>query len=187
MLIRLKQYFKFLLTSTNQHGVHSPFVYDLVTKCFYDKKRKKSYDSIESIYKKHQKKSDLSLKKLKLINRVITYLGYTRITILEDTSSILDQIIQINDLTSITNNIHSDHYDLTYIHNYTIQILDAIFSNSHNDSLVLVNDIYRTKENLSIWNEIKNHPKVTVTIDTFDLGFIFFRKEQVKEHFTIRL
>ena len=37
------------------------------------------------------------------------------------------------------------------------------------------------------WHIIKQHPKVTVTIDIFHLGIVFFRKEQAKEHFTIRL
>jgi hypothetical protein len=32
----VKSYLKFLLLSKNEHGVHSPFVYDLVTKCFFD-------------------------------------------------------------------------------------------------------------------------------------------------------
>jgi hypothetical protein len=36
------------------------------------------------------------------------------------------------------------------------------------------------------WEIIKNNPKVTVTIDTFYLGFVFFRNEQKKEHFVIR-
>ena len=37
------------------------------------------------------------------------------------------------------------------------------------------------------WEQIKEHPKVRVTIDTFQWGFVFFREEQAKEHFTIRL
>jgi hypothetical protein len=37
------------------------------------------------------------------------------------------------------------------------------------------------------WDEIKNHPAVTVSIDTFYWGIVFFRKEQVKEHFVIRV
>jgi hypothetical protein len=37
------------------------------------------------------------------------------------------------------------------------------------------------------WEIIKQHPKVTVTINTFYWGFVFFRSEQIKEHFTIRV
>ena len=37
------------------------------------------------------------------------------------------------------------------------------------------------------WEIIKNHPKVTVTINTFYWGIVCFRKEQIKEHFTIRM
>jgi len=51
MLHQVVSYLKFLFKSTNQHGVHSPFVYSLVTKCFYDEKRHDAYDKI-SAYKK---------------------------------------------------------------------------------------------------------------------------------------
>ena len=44
-------YIKFLFGSTNQHGVHSPFVYDLVTKCFYDKSHYPEYDKIHAYRK----------------------------------------------------------------------------------------------------------------------------------------
>ncbi len=37
------------------------------------------------------------------------------------------------------------------------------------------------------WEYIKNHKSVTVTVDGFHLGFVFFRKEQAKEHFKIRM
>jgi hypothetical protein len=37
------------------------------------------------------------------------------------------------------------------------------------------------------WQTIKAHPKVSVTIDTYQWGMVFFRKEQAKEHFTIRI
>ncbi|TDA94761.1 class I SAM-dependent methyltransferase, partial [Halomonas marinisediminis] len=37
------------------------------------------------------------------------------------------------------------------------------------------------------WTHIKKHPKVTVSIDTFYWGIVFFRKEQEKEDFVIRL
>jgi hypothetical protein len=36
------------------------------------------------------------------------------------------------------------------------------------------------------WEEIKKHPKVTVTVDLFFFGLVFFRKEQAKEGFILR-
>ena len=44
-------YIKFLWSSTNQHGVHSPFVFALVTKCFYNKKNLKIYKKFNTDYK----------------------------------------------------------------------------------------------------------------------------------------
>ena len=38
-----KSYLKFIWNSKNEHGVHSPFVYDLVSQCFYDKKKYPEY------------------------------------------------------------------------------------------------------------------------------------------------
>ena len=37
LLFSIRSYWEFLWKSKNQHGVHSPFVFDLVTKCFYDR------------------------------------------------------------------------------------------------------------------------------------------------------
>jgi hypothetical protein len=37
------------------------------------------------------------------------------------------------------------------------------------------------------WEEIKADPRVRVTIDLFFIGIVMFRKEQVKEHFRLRV
>ena len=35
------------------------------------------------------------------------------------------------------------------------------------------------------WKKIKADPRVKVTIDVYYFGFVFFRKEQPKEDFTV--
>ena len=47
MLFQIKSYIKFLWISKNEHGVHSPFVFDLVTKCFYDTSSKPEYSLLK--------------------------------------------------------------------------------------------------------------------------------------------
>jgi predicted O-methyltransferase YrrM len=44
-------YLSFLYHSTNEHGVHSPFVFKLVTQCFYDKKRYAIYTILDQYRK----------------------------------------------------------------------------------------------------------------------------------------
>lgn len=53
-------------------------------------------------------------------------------------------------------------------------------------SLLIFDDIYWSKGMKEAWEEIKNHPEVTVTVDLFWIGLVYFRKGQVKEHFKIK-
>jgi predicted O-methyltransferase YrrM len=47
----IKSYIKFLFHSKNEHGLHSPFVFDLVTKCFYDNTKYPEYETLKSYRK----------------------------------------------------------------------------------------------------------------------------------------
>src|SRR6187402_2891781 len=47
MLFQIKSYLQFLWHSKNEHAVHSPFVFNLLTKCFYDKKIKSEYNTLK--------------------------------------------------------------------------------------------------------------------------------------------
>lgn len=190
MLFKIKSYFLFLVESTNQHGVHSPFVYNLVTKCFYDRSKRKSYKKIQSIIHENSNVG-VTINSAKLLNRIIPYFDYKKALVLKKKPDIISQIIsennEISTYTSLQNNVMFDavFLDIDYFKS-NMNILDAILENSHNDSLLFINAIRYTKQNYDLWNTIKTHPKVTVTIDTYSLGFVFFRTEQAKEHFIIR-
>jgi predicted O-methyltransferase YrrM len=66
--------------------------------------------------------------------------------------------------------------------NYFSQCLPKVTDNS----LMIFDDIYWSKGMQEAWEEIKNHPAVTVTIDLFWIGLVYFRKSQAKEHFKIK-
>ena len=57
----------------------------------------------------------------------------------------------------------------------------------HNDSIILVDGIYQTLAQKSQWNQLIQLPEITVSIDMYRLGAVCIRKEQEKEHFTIRI
>jgi len=75
------------------------------------------------------------------------------------------------------------HHDKTATLNYFEQLLPA----THENTLIIVDDINWSKSMQEAWMLIKVHPKVTVTVDTFFCGLVFFRKGQAKEHFSIRM
>lgn len=67
----------------------------------------------------------------------------------------------------------------------TLNYFQICLQKVHNNSIFVFDDIHWSEEMEEAWEEIKKHPKVTVTIDLFWIGIVFFRTEQVKEHFTI--
>ena len=254
---QILSYITFLLTSTNQHGVHSPFVYDLVTKCFYDKtiyseyKKLKHYRKLLSTSKErlevkdfgagskqldaHSRKvsdmvktSSSSLKDTKLLFRLSSYFKFKstlelgtslgvgtqalaivnnthRITTLEGCYNTLkfttdhfknmglDNVSFINsDFKTAISKLKDVTYDCVFFdghHNKaaTLDYFNSLITSAHNDSVFIFDDMYWSKGMTEAWEEIINDPRITVSIDTFYLGFVFFRKEQPKQHFKIRV
>jgi predicted O-methyltransferase YrrM len=83
-------------------------------------------------------------------------------------------------------------YDLIYFDGNhskqaTIQYFEQCLPTIHNDTLFLFDDIHWSSDMEAAWSYIQKHEKVTVSIDTFQWGLIFFRKEQQKEHFIVRV
>lgn len=253
---QIKSYIKFLLKSTNQHGVHSPFVYNLVTNCFYDHSKYEAYKTIlnykkellknknkiqvtdlgvgshvtkqrERIISEIAKNAGTTNKRAKLLFRLVTYfkpdailelgtsLGIAtqamslahpeaNITTIEGCSAIskftkanfeTHHLKNINlitgDFNEVVKDVASNAYDLIFFdgnhdQEATLHYFESLLQTAHNNSVFIFDDIYWSKNMTDAWEIIKQHPKVTITVDTFYWGFVFFRKEQVQEHFTIR-
>ncbi|MDQ6471046.1 class I SAM-dependent methyltransferase [Flavobacterium sp. LHD-80] len=258
MLFQIQSYLKFLWNSKNEHGVHSPFVFNLLTKCFYDKKAKPEYAILKKYRKsllenknfievtdfgagskvfksnrrqiaKIAKTAGISSKRAELLFRVTNYfkpknvleigtsLGLATSAIAlgnkdsyllslegcENTQSIAESLfntqfpnhnfeflnLEFGEFLKGSANICS--WDLVYFDGNhskkaTLEYFELLLSSANNDSVWIFDDIHWSPEMEEAWKIIKNHPKVTVTIDTFQWGFVFFRYEQEKEHFIIR-
>ena len=258
MLFQVQAYLKFLWNSKNQHGVHSPFVFDLVTKCFYDKKSKPEYQLLNqyrnSLFKnkntievtdfgagskvfktntrvisKIAKTAGISSKRAKLLYRITNYfqpdsileigtsLGLAtstlslgnknaKITTIEGCPETLRQCqlqlqkFNIKNVKTIntkfeeyltTQNLQPTTYNLIYLDGNhskkaTLEYFELLLPTIINETVWIFDDIHWSAEMEEAWEMIKKHPKVTVTIDTFQWGLVFFRLEQEKEHFVIR-
>lgn len=69
----------------------------------------------------------------------------------------------------------------------TLHYFEQLLAKADHDTVFVFDDIHWSKEMEEAWEQIKQHPSVTLTIDLFFIGLVFLRKEQKeKEHFVIR-
>lgn len=255
----IKSYLKFIYNSKNEHGVHSPFVFDLVTKCFYDKTKYPEYSIVKKyrkslfenndfievedfgsgskIFKSNKRKiaqiakvAGISSKRAELLFRIVRYfqpneileigtsLGLAtsamslgnldaKITSLEGCSSSiaiaknLSQSYNLNNIDFVntkfedylincqlnTENWHLIYFDGNHSKKATLDYFEFLLPTITNNSVWIFDDIHWNTEMEQAWESIKNHTKVTVTVDTFQWGIVFFRAEQAKQNFVIRI
>ncbi|EAS20004.1 putative O-methyltransferase [Flavobacteria bacterium BBFL7] len=83
-------------------------------------------------------------------------------------------------------------YDLIYIDGHhdgmaTINYFNACLKLSHKDTIFILDDIYWSQDMTDAWNQLCQHANVTASIDLYDVGLLFLRKEQLQERFYIKL
>ncbi|MCZ4408072.1 class I SAM-dependent methyltransferase [Cryomorphaceae bacterium 1068] len=70
----------------------------------------------------------------------------------------------------------------------TLNYFQTVLEKTTENSVLAFGDIHWSQEMEGAWNTIKQNKTVTLTIDLFDLGLVFFRKDRTEaEHFIIRL
>lgn len=254
-------YIQFLWHSKNEHGVHSPFVFDLVTQCFYDRKKYPAYENLASyrnqllansnmievtdfgagsrVFKSNTrainaiaKNAGISTKRAQLLYRLVQYfqpesileigtslgqataalhLGQPKAKLITLEGCPNTQNIAQSELKKLFPSAHSIAWITTEFSAYlnaleattrfdciyfdgnhskaaTLAYFEQLLPTTNNDSVWIFDDIHWSSDMEEAWESIKNHPAVTVTIDTFQWGLVFFRSEQqfAKEHFILR-
>jgi predicted O-methyltransferase YrrM len=253
---------KFLLKSKNEHSVHSPFVFNFLTKCCYDKNFYHEYETLEKyrlsllnnntfievtdfgagsrVFKSNKRRiaqiaktAGISENRAKLLFRLVRY--FKPQTILEIGTSLglatsalalgnpkatITSLEGCPATLSVTESLFQDsrfkfpldhiefvntefftylrqvppsgvrgfvYFDGNHSQHATLDNFNLLLPTVSNDSIWIFDDIHWSLEMENAWEIIKSHPKVKVTIDTFQWGIVFFRAEQEKEHFVIRV
>lgn len=69
----------------------------------------------------------------------------------------------------------------------TLRYFKTILPYTHTDTVMVFDDIHWSAEMEKAWDAIRNDSAVTLSIDLFFMGIVFFRSQQhEKQHFTIR-
>ena len=250
-------YIKFLLRSKNRHGVHSPFVFNLISNCLYDKTKYTAYEELRSyrnqllhdrstievsdlgpgsqvIKSKNRVIRDIARIagttpfRARMLYRLVRYLDAKRILELGTSLGLGTQAMSLGnpnasiqsiegcpnirnysqnnfktmgltnveflqgDFDKVLDELQDSTYDLIFIDGNhqktaTLNYFNRLLKQVHNDSVMIFDDIHWSADMEDAWSQISSHPEVSVSIDTFFWGLVFFRREQRKEHFTIRV
>ncbi|NBA87588.1 SAM-dependent methyltransferase [Emticicia sp. CRIBPO] len=77
-------------------------------------------------------------------------------------------------------------FDANHRYEPTLRYFEICLARKNENSCFVFDDIYWSDEMKAAWEQIKQHEEVTVTIDLFFVGLVFFRKGQAREHFILR-
>jgi predicted O-methyltransferase YrrM len=253
-------YINYFFKAKTRYTIHSPFVYELVTKVLRDNTHYDDFVELEETTKRQSKRKDLietvdfgansggysyttsmvekgkivkqrtsGIKQLKLLYKLSKFLkpdvilefgtaagisaaymskGYpaVKLTTLEGCASMADFAestfqklhiqhievisgnfdITINDTLNRIGKIDLVFFDGNHRKEPTLRYFDACLKNSDENSVFVFDDIHWSSEMEVAWEAIKAHPDVSITIDLFWLGLVFFKKGVAKQDFIIR-
>jgi predicted O-methyltransferase YrrM len=69
----------------------------------------------------------------------------------------------------------------------TLNYFEWCLPKVHGNTMLIFDDIYWSIGMKEAWEQIKAHPQVTVTIDLFWIGLVFFKPGQAKEDFLVKV
>ena len=173
----------FWFRAKNLHGIHSPFVYKLTRDCIYYKKNK----NIPEVLSRKEKGTNQD----KLILKIIEYFELKKICFTDELDGKLKNILshkKIKILTNVNNlNIHNRSIlIIKKLDNYNYKKLIKIIKSCRSKTIIIVKDLQKSKSYISNWNNLILSEKIKLSMEIFNLGILFFKSRQQKEHFRIR-
>ena len=78
------------------------------------------------------------------------------------------------------------YVDGNHTYQATKNYFNLAFAKKNKDSVFIFDDIYWSKDMTSAWKEIKQHREVTLSVDAFYFGMIFFKGE-IKERIDLKI
>lgn len=249
------KYCKYMYIAKTKHGVHSPFVFDFVTKALNKKQDNKQFDDIE-LYRKAAKKDKTIIKvhdygakqgiytttiskiannslknrsNAQLLFKIFNYfkpqdcielgtslgistlyiskaISNSKITSIEGCINIASYAKELHlkhktqNITVVSANINDElsnilrekkfissaFIDANHTKEATIKYFEEFLPFLNETSFLVFDDIHWSKDMEEAWNHIITNEKVSISIDLFFFGIVFFRKGIEKQNFILR-
>ena len=185
------------LLSRSKFDIHSPFVYKIYSEILKDKTDYPEYHG--PIIQKGKGNTSLFNKDYRLLFRLSKFFKPKTILNLgtSDEACALhlalgfpgSQMISVHDNPGLI--AGSGLFDMVLVlgdlpGNVILDYFSLIMQHIHNDSVLIFCNIHDSQKTNEVWNKIRNHSSVTLTIDLFNLGLVFCKLELTKEDFILR-
>jgi predicted O-methyltransferase YrrM len=109
-------------------------------------------------------------------------LGLTNITtVVGNIDQTLDQQV-----AALSAPIDLAFFDANHRYEPTVRYFETCLPKIQNDTVFIFDDIHWSTEMEQAWAYIQKHPAVSVTVDLYWVGLVFFRKEQPKQDFVLQ-
>ncbi len=82
-------------------------------------------------------------------------------------------------------NVDLVFFDANHRYIPTLEYFELLLSRIHNDTCFIFDDIHLNKEMEKAWDVIQKHYLVTISIDLFQIGIVFFNPDVRKQHYIL--
>ena len=119
---------------------------------------------------------------LNIARKNFDLLGYTNIKAIEGN---IDEMLPQH-LAAMTGKIDFAYLDANHQYAPTLNYFEWLYQKAHKNTVMVFDDIHWSDEMSRAWKHICADPRVTLSMDLFDLGLVFFKPELSKEHYCLR-
>lgn len=92
---------------------------------------------------------------------------------------------RLPDLVAKLPSIDFAYFDANHTYDATRRYFETCLPKVHDRTVLVFDDIHWSDGMEKAWAAIKNHEKVSMTIDLFDSGLVFFRPLYIKQHYVL--
>ena len=78
------------------------------------------------------------------------------------------------------------YFDANHRYEPTLRYFETCLRKAGEHTVFVFDDIYWSAEMKQAWKEISTDPRVSLSVDFFHIGLVFFRKGVEKQHFVLK-